>query len=181
MQATFLSKENLTLVACGVCPLSLIVTSTKYAIAMASIFFVVLLCSSIILSVTRSFIPQIMRLPMLLISIACVVTVTEMLIQAFQYEWHIALGIYISLLCMNSVIIANSEENVVRNPMKKALRISIINGLSVIAILLLIGIIKDGISLVIADSIFNNAPSSFLILACIFACIQYINDRRSLR
>ncbi|SMN12331.1 Electron transport complex protein RnfE [uncultured Candidatus Thioglobus sp.] len=183
MQLAFLSKENLTLVACGLCPLSLVVTSTMHAIAMGSIFFAVFLCSSIVLSITRSFIPQIIRLPMLLISIACIVTVADILIQAFQYEWHIALGIYIPLLCMNSIIVANAEENIVRNRMKEALRITIINGLSVVGILLLVGIIKDSILLVIADSsnfiTFNAAPNTFLVLACIFASIQHINGRRS--
>lgn len=84
---------------------------------------------------------------------------------------------------MNNIILANLEENIIRNNMKKALKISITNGLSVMGILLLMGIIKDSLSIIVADdsnfSLFNTAPSSFLVLACIFACIQAINNRRS--
>ena len=50
-----------------------------------------------------------MRLPVFVLIIACVVTVIELLMQAFFYDLFLVLGIFIPLIVTNCAIIGRAE------------------------------------------------------------------------
>ena len=181
MLATCLKTDNLPLAVMGLCPLLLVSTSTLNAMVMGSVFFTVLVLSSLSLSVVRHLIPFIMRLPIILLLIAFVATLVDLFLSAFYYEWHLTLGIYIPLLSMNCLILVNAEEHGLRHGVNKAMTQSLVTGLSIWGVLLMTGLIRDFMSgLLFSESnfvIFAMAPGAFLALGFVMALIQYINIR----
>ncbi len=181
MLATCLKTDNLPLTVMGLCPLLLVSSSTLNAMVMGSVFFTVLVLSSLSLSVVRHLIPFIMRLPIILLLIAFVATLVDLFLSAFYYEWHLTLGIYIPLLSMNCLILVNAEEYGLRHGVKKAITQSLVTGLSIWGILLLTGLIREMMSgLLFGESNFvmiGMAPGAFLVLGFVVALIQYINIR----
>lgn len=180
MQVNLFRTDNLRLLVIGLCPLSLFANSTVNSMTMGIIFFIVILLSSIVLAVIKNFIPHIMRMPMLLMVIACIIVSVDMLVQAFYYEQHLDLGvIYVPLLSMNCLLVDNAEGNVFGNNAGVAISQGVVTGLGVWGILLLTGIIKDFMVLVIFSQsnfvAFNAAPNTFLVLGLIIAAIQYLN------
>ena len=181
MLATCLKTDNLPLAVMGLCPLLLVSTSTLNAMVMGSIFFTVLVLSSLFLSVMRHLIPFIMRLPIILLLLAFIATLVDLFLSAFFYEWHLTLGIYIPLLCMNCLILVNAEEYCLRHGVKKAITQSLVTGLSIWGVLLLTGLVRDILSgLLFGERNFvmvGMAPGAFLVLGFVMALIQYINIR----
>ena len=181
MLTTCLKTNNLPFTIMGVCPLLLVTTSTISAMVMGGVFLTVLLLSSIILLATRQLIPLVMRLPIILLLIAFNATLVDLLLSAFYYEWHLTLGIYIPLLCMNCLILVNAEEYGLRHGVKKAITQNLVTGLSIWGILLLTGLIRDIMSgLLFGERNFvmiGMAPGAFLVLGFVMALIQYINIR----
>ena len=181
MLSTCLKTDNLPLTIMGLCPLLLVTNSTLNAVVMGSIFITVLLLGGVILSLIRHFIPQVMRLSIILLVTACVATFVDLLLSAFYYEWHLTLGIYIPLLSMNCLILVNAEENAMRNGLKEATGQILMLGLSIIGILFLVGLIRDIMSgLIFSDNgfiIFAMAPGAFLVLGLIIALLNYLNMR----
>lgn len=181
MLSTCLKTDNLPLTIMGLCPLLIVTTSTVNALAMGSIFFIVLLLSGLILSLIRHLIPHVMRLPIILLVTACVATVVDLLLSAFYYQWHLTLGIYIPLLAMNCLIMVNAEENALSNSLKEAIVQIVMLGLSIIGLLFLVGLIRDTLSgSIFSESgfiIFAMAPGAFLALGLIIAVLNYLNMR----
>ena len=179
MLNTCLKPDNLPLTIMGLCPLLIVTTSTVNAMVMGSIYLTVLLVSGVILTAIRYLIPQVMRLSIILLVTACIATLVDLLISAFYYEWHLTLGIYIPLLAMNCLILANAEENALQNGLKDVIAQTLMSGLSLIGLLFLVGLIRDVMSgLIFSDNgfiLFEMAPGAFLALGLIIALLNYLN------
>lgn len=174
----FRTKE-LTLLTLGLCPLLAIANTVTNALAMGTVFLIISLSATMLFYVLRQFIPYTMRLLMLLIIVAFMVTVMELLMSAFYYEWYRVLGIYVPLLSMNSLILSYVESSIVVNKLTFALAKSLIMSLYVMGILLALGLIREGMPLVILgkDSVVMSSIeplTAFFILGLIMALIQYI-------
>ncbi len=179
MLAKCLKTDNLPLIIMGLCPLLLVTTSAINAITMGGVFSIVLILSSLILSAMKRFIPDAMRLPIILLLTASIATLVGLFLSAFYYQWHLTLGIYIPLLAMNCLILVNAEENILRNGLKDAMSQTLILSLSIIGLLLLIGLIRDIASKLIFGEngfvIFTMAPGIFLALGLVVALVNYLN------
>jgi len=179
MLSTCLKPDNLPLTIMGLSPLLIVTTSTVNAIVMGSIFLTVLLLSGVILTVVRHLVPQVMRLSIILLVTACIATLVDLILSALYYEWHLTLGIYIPLLAMNCLILANAEENALQHGLKDVIAPTLMLGLSIIGILFLVGLIRDVMSgLIFSDNgfiLFEMVPGAFLALGLIIALLNYLN------
>jgi len=103
-------KENPVFVAVlGMCPMLAVTNSAVNAIAMGSMTFFVLVCSSIFISLLRKLIPKQVRISTYIIVIATFVTVADFSLQALAPEVHRALGAFISLIVVNCLILGRQE------------------------------------------------------------------------
>ena len=105
-----LLKENPVFVLIlGTCP-TLATTSTVIgAFGMGLATLAVLLCSNIVISALRKFIPDQVRIPSYIVVIAGFVTVVQMLIQAFIPDLYETLGVYLALITVNCIILGRAE------------------------------------------------------------------------
>lgn len=103
-------KENpVFAIALGLCP-ALAVTSTVWnAIGMGFGVIFVLVCSNLIISLLRNFIPNEVHIPAYIVVIASFVTVVELLMKAYLPSLAASLGIFIPLIVVNCVILGRAE------------------------------------------------------------------------
>ncbi|MBQ2528181.1 MAG: electron transport complex subunit RsxE, partial [Spirochaetales bacterium] len=97
-----LIKENPTLVLMlGMCPTLAVSTRAFNGIGMGLSTTAVLILSNLVISLLRKVIPDEIRLPSYIVIVASLVTVMELLIEAYLPSVYEALGIYIPLIVVN--------------------------------------------------------------------------------
>lgn len=105
-----LIKENPTFVLfLGMCPTLAVTTGVTNAIGMGLSTMAVLICSNIVISLLRNFIPDKIRIASYIVIIAGFVTIIQMLMNAYLPALSDSLGIYIPLIVVNCIILGRAE------------------------------------------------------------------------
>ncbi len=114
--------ENPVLVqVIGMCPTLGVTTSAINGLGMGLSTTAVLICSNIVISLMRKFIPSKIRIPAFIVVIATFVTMVGMLLKAYIPELDDALGLFIPLIVVNCLILARAESFASKNtPIKSA-------------------------------------------------------------
>ena len=103
-------KENPTLILMlGMCPTLAVSTRAMNGIGMGLSTTAVLILSNLVISRLRKAIPDQVRLPSYIVVVASLVTVAELLIQAYLPSLYTALGLYIPLIVVNCIILGRAE------------------------------------------------------------------------
>ena len=103
-------KENPVLVlVLGTCPTLAVTTSVLNALGMGVAATVVLICSNIAISALRKVIPDKVRIPAYIVLIAGFVTIIEMLMHAYVPDLYESLGVFLSLIVVNCIILGRAE------------------------------------------------------------------------
>ncbi|MBO8085324.1 MAG: electron transport complex subunit E [Marichromatium sp.] len=93
----------------GMCPVLAVTNTTVNAIAMGLATTFVLVCSSLLVSLLRNWIPKQVRIASYIVIIATFVTIVDYAIQAISLELYAALGAFIQLIVANCVILGRAE------------------------------------------------------------------------
>ena len=110
-------KENPSFVLMlGMCPTLAVTTSATNGIGMGLSTMAVLIVSNLIISLVRKIIPDDVRLPAYIVIVASLVTVVELLMEAYTPSIYSALGIYIPLIVVNCIILGRAEAYASKNP-----------------------------------------------------------------
>jgi electron transport complex protein RnfE len=109
-------KENPTLVMLlGMCPTLAVTTMASNGIGMGLATSFVLICSNIVISALRKVIPDTVRLPCFIVVITTFVTLTDFLLKAYIPALHSRLGIFLSLIAVNCIILGRAEAYASKN------------------------------------------------------------------
>ncbi|MGN0203232.1 MAG: electron transport complex subunit RsxE [Coprococcus sp.] len=109
-------KENPTFVLMlGMCPTLAVTTAAINGMGMGLSTTAVLILSNVIISLLRKFIPDRVRIPAYIVVVASLVTVVQLLIQAYIPFLYDALGIYIPLIVVNCIILGRAESYASKN------------------------------------------------------------------
>ena len=171
-------KENPTLVLMlGMCPTLAVTTSAINGFGMGVSTLVVLVMSNLVISALRKVIPDDVRLPAYIVIVASLVTVVELLMEAYVPTIYNALGIYIPLIVVNCIILGRAEAYASKNPPLLSAMDGLGMGLGFTVSLFAIGFIREllgagtvfGAQVMPAAykpiAIFIKAPGAFLVLA----------------
>ena len=170
-------KENPTFVLMlGMCPTLAVTTSATNGIGMGLSTMAVLIVSNLIISLVRKIIPDDVRLPAYIVIVASLVTVVELLMEAYTPSIYSALGIYIPLIVVNCIILGRAEAYASKNPVILSALDGIGMGLGFTVGLTLIGIFREilgsgsifGFHLIPDQfhiAMFVMAPGAFFVLA----------------
>ncbi len=183
--------ENPTFVLfLGMCPTLAVTTGVINAIGMGLSTMVVLICSNIVISLLRKFIPDKIRIAGYIVIIAGFVTIVQMLLNAYVPALSSSLGIYIPLIVVNCIILGRAEAFANKNGVVKSAVDGLGMGLGFTCSLTLIAAVREilgagtfaGISLFGAGfkpvSIMILPPGAFLTLGCLLAVINIIAIKR---
>jgi electron transport complex protein RnfE len=115
-------KENPVFVQLlGLCPALAVTNSAINGLAMGGATTFVLLGSSLLVSLFKSFIPKQVRITTFIIIIATFVTVADLSLKALLPAIHKELGAFIALIVVNCLILGRQEAFASRNPISMAL------------------------------------------------------------
>lgn len=93
----------------GTCPALATTKSIEAAIGMGILFSIVLICSNVLISLIRKLVPDEVRTPCYIVIIATFVTMVKMLANAFLPELYSTLGVFISLIVVNCIVLGRAE------------------------------------------------------------------------
>ena len=197
MTATFargLWKDNpIFRLLLGLCPTLAVTTSVVngHGMGMATTF--VLLCSNILVSLLRNFIPKKVRIPAYIVIIASFVTIVDLVMHAFLYELHKSLGLFIPLIVVNCIILGRAEAFASRNSLPYAMADGIGMGLGFTLGLSILGGVRElfGAGTLLGISIFGGGyppmlvmilpPGAFLSLGLLLAGMNRLDEKRAIR
>ena len=102
--------ENPTFrLALGMCPTLAVTTSVLNGLGMGLATAFVLVCSNLVISLLRNFIPSKVRIPAFIVVIASFVTIVQLVLNAFLPDLASSLGLFIPLIVVNCIIFARAE------------------------------------------------------------------------
>ena len=180
-------KENPTLVLMlGMCPTLAVSTRAFNGIGMGLSTTAVLILSNLVISLLRKAIPDEVRLPSYIVIVASLVTVTELLIEAYLPSLYEALGIYIPLIVVNCIILGRAEAYANKHTPLLSVMDGLGMGIGFTLALTLAGLIREvlgngtafGARVLPASidpiGIFIQPPGAFLVIAFIIAVMNAI-------
>ena len=186
----------------GTCPALATTKSIEAAIGMGVLFTIVLICSSILVSLLRKVIAEEIRTPAYIVIIATFVTIVKMMANAFLPELYSTLGVFISLIVVNCIVLGRAEafasKNSVFDSFIDALGMGIGYTLAILVMAFfreflgtggftvgaVFPISKEPLTLQIipeqyAISIFQMPAGAFIVFGLILAVLAFIKNRKT--
>ena len=109
-------KENPTFVLLlGMCPTLGTTSSAINGMSMGLATTAVLVFSNLIISCLKNLIPDSVRIPSFIVVIASLVTILQMVLQAYVPSVYEALGLFIPLIVVNCIILGRAEAFAAKN------------------------------------------------------------------
>jgi electron transport complex protein RnfE len=194
-------KDNPGLVQLlGLCPLLAVTTTLVNGFGLGVATLVVITCSNALVSATRRWIRQEIRIPIYVLIIASLVTCIELMFKAWFPALDRSLGIFIPLIVTNCAIVARAEIFASRNSVGASIADGLGMGAGFALLLMAIGAFRElvgqasilsGIGMLTGSEAFNGfsfadngfllailPPGAFFALALAVALKNSIDRRR---
>lgn len=185
----------------GTCPALATTKSLEAAIGMGILFTIVLICSNVLISLLRKLIPEEIRTPSYIVIIATFVTIVKMMTNAFLPELYSTLGVFISLIVVNCIVLGRAEAYASKNTVFDSLIDALGMGVGYTAALMIMALFREFLGTggftfgkiftfipltklqIIPKgyeiSIFQNPAGAFIVFGLILAVIAFINNRKA--
>ena len=193
--------ENPLLVSIlGTCPALATTKTVEAALGMGLLFTIVLICSSILVSLLRKLIAEEIRTPAYIVIIATFVTIVKMLTNAFLPELYSTLGVFISLIVVNCIVLGRAEAYASKNGVFDSFIDALGMGVGYTLAIMLMAIFREFLGTgaftfgkiftfipyvklqIIPEgyeiSLFQNPAGAFIVFAIILAVIAFIKNRK---
>ena len=183
-------KENPVLrLVLGTCSCLAVTTAVSSALGMGAAFTFVLVCSNIFISALRKIIPAKVHLPCYIVIIATFVTVVQMVMQAYVPDLYKTLGVFISLIVVNCIILGRAEMFACKNTVLDSALDGLGMGIGYILTMALMGGIRELIGsgtllgvTIIPESIdrmtvMNSAPGGFFVFGVLMAGCVWLENK----
>ncbi|MCL1936436.1 MAG: electron transport complex subunit RsxE [Defluviitaleaceae bacterium] len=120
-----------------------VTSSTFNSIAFGFMVLVCLIITNTAISLIGKYTPSEIRIPVYITVIAAVVTIIEMLIQAFFPDLFAALGLFIALIVVNCIILGRAESFAGKNPVLPSIADAIGSGTGILIALSTIAVVRE--------------------------------------
>ncbi|MGL4688053.1 MAG: electron transport complex subunit RsxE [Fusobacteriaceae bacterium] len=185
-------KENPVFVLLlGLCPTLGTTTSAINGMSMGLATLVVLAASNFLISVFKKIIPDKVRIPAFIMIIATLVTVVQMVMQAYLPDIYTVLGLFIPLIVVNCIVLGRAESFASKNDVFPSLLDGIGSGLGFTLALTILGAIREVLgngtlfNVIVTPEgftpalIFILAPGAFITIGCIIAAQNFIKQKKA--
>ncbi|MBR2850079.1 MAG: electron transport complex subunit E [Clostridia bacterium] len=185
-------KENPVLVlVLGTCPTLAVSTSVVNALGMGIAATAVLICSNMAISALRKVIPDKVRIPCYIVLIAGFVTMIEMLMHAFVPDLYEALGVFLSLIVVNCIILGRAEMYASKNGVLDSAIDAVGMGIGFTLALFIMASIREilgsgswfGLPIPWLSEnpilIFGMAPGGFFVFGCLIALVNKLSKKKN--
>ena len=177
-------KENPTFVLLlGMCPTLGTTSSAINGMSMGLATTAVLIFSNIIISLIKNLIPDMVRIPSFIVVIASLVTILQMVMQAYLPDLYATLGLFIPLIVVNCIVLGRAEAFAAKNNVGLSALDGIGMGIGFTLALTILGAIRELLGTgkifdfaIFPDSygmlVFVLAPGAFIALAYVMALVN---------
>lgn len=138
-----LDENPIFRLALSLCPALAVTTSTLNALGMGLSVMFVITMNNIVVSLFRKHVNPTVRVPVYILSIATIVTVVELVLEAFFPAVFQALGIYIALVVVFAIILARAEVFASKNGVFRSALDGLGMGTGFLFAMVLIGVIRE--------------------------------------
>ena len=186
----------------GTCPALATTKTLEAAIGMGLLFTIVLVYSNVLVSLLRKLIPEEVRTPAYIVIIATFVTIVKMLTNAFLPELYSTLGVFISLIVVNCIVLGRAEAYASKNGVFDSLIDALGMGVGYTLAIMCMAFFRellgtgaftfgkvfnfgyDPVKLQIIPkgyeiSLFQNPVGAFIVFGSILAVIAFIKNRKA--
>ena len=194
-------NENPLLVSIlGTCPALATTKTLEAAIGMGILFTVVLICSNVLVSLLSKIISAEIRTPAYIVIIATFVTMVKMLTNAFLPELYSTLGVFISLIVVNCIVLGRAEAYASKNNVFDSFIDALGMGVGYTVALLLMAFFREllgtgaftfgkvftfipevKLQIIPKDyriSLFQTPAGAFIVFAVILAVMAFVKNRK---
>lgn len=183
-----LVKENPTFVLLlGMCPTLGTTSSALNGMSMGLATMAVLIFSNLIISLIKSFIPDMVRIPSYIVVIASLVTILQMVIKAYAPDIDKSLGLFIPLIVVNCIILGRAEAFAAKNDPLSSVTDGVGMGLGFTMALTLLGGVREllGTGRIFSFGVFPEdygalvfvlAPGAFIALGYLIAIVNRLKN-----
>lgn len=181
-------KENPTFVLLlGMCPTLGTTSSAFNGMSMGLATTAVLVFSNLIISLIKNIIPDMVRIPSFIVVIASLVTILQMVLQAYVPAVYESLGLFIPLIVVNCIILGRAEAFASKNSPVSSIFDGIGMGLGFTLALTLLGATREllGTGKIFSFTLFPEsygslvfvlAPGAFIALGYLIALVNRIKS-----
>lgn len=190
-----LIRENpLLVLMVGLCSALAVSNRLENGIFMGLAATFVLISSNVLISATRRWIPNQIRIPIFIVVIASFVTIVDLTLKAYFPPVYDELGVWIPLIVVNCMILARAEGFAYKNTVKGSFVDALGMGAGYTLVLLVMGFIREFLgtgkivlfdntlinisSTVRPPAIFILFPGAFLTFACLIAVLNAYKMRK---
>ena len=185
-----IAENPILILVLGTCPTIGTSTSMFQAISMGLAATIVLVCSNLAISLLRKVIPDKVRIPCYIVIIAGFVSVVEMVMHAFAPGIYDALGVFLSLIVVNCIILGRAEMYASKNTVFDSVIDAIGMGLGFALALFCMATIREvfgagtwmGMEIPVIKSfavpILQNSPGGFFVFGCLIAIVNKLFKRQ---
>ena len=143
MKRGILDENPVLVQLLGMCPTLALTTQVSNAIGMGLAATVVLICSNLLISLLRHIIPKQVRIAAFIVIISGFVTAVELLMKAYLFELYQSLGIFLSLIVVNCIILARAEAYASKNKPLPSMLDGLASGLGFTFALIIMAVIRE--------------------------------------
>lgn len=190
----------------GLCPLLAISNTVVNAVSLGMATTLVMTLSGSAVAAIRDVIPNEARIPVYVLLIAVLVTIVQLLMNAYVYPLYLVLGIFIPLIVTNCIVLARAESFASKNGVRASALDGIAMGLGLTAVLTVLGGVREvlgkgtlfsGLDLIFGDAaktwvitlipdyhgflIAILPPGAFIVLGLLIALKNWMNLRKEER
>ncbi len=150
-------KNNSALVQLlGMCPLLAVTSTATNALGLGLATTLVLTLTNLSISAFRRWMPPAVRIPVYVMIIAAVVSVVQMLINAYAFGLYQSLGIFIPLIVTNCIVVGRAEAFAAKNGVFHSALDGLAIGLGATSAMFVLGSMREILG---NGTLFNGADS----------------------
>jgi len=159
-------ENPIFVLALSLCPALAVTSSVMTSLTMGLSVMFVISMNNLVVSLTRKLVNPKVRVPVYITSIATIVTLVQLILQAFAPELYQALGIYLALVVVFAIILARAEVFASKNKPIPSFLDGLGMGTGFCLALMLIGAIREvfGNGTLLGISVFGAGYSPALIM-----------------
>lgn len=176
--------------ALSLCPALAVTTSVVNALTMGLSVMFVITANNTVVSLTRKLVNPKVRVPVYITSIATIVTVLQLVLQAFFPVLYKALGIYLALIVVFAIILARAEVFASKNKVIPSFLDGLGMGCGFTIAMLSIGVIRELfgngtiLGITILGSWYSPAlimilpPGAFILIGYMIGAIKIYDEKK---
>lgn len=183
------AENPIFILALSLCPALAVTTTVINGLTMGLTVTFVITTNNVVVSIVRNWVNPKVRVPVYITSIATIVTVAQLVLQAYFPELYKALGIYLALVVVFAIILARAEVYASKHGVVKSFADGFGMGCGFTLAMLIISVIRElvGAGTILGMPVFGEGyepmlmmvlpPGAFILIGYLVAATKTWNKR----